>query len=152
MNEEIEGQYIVNEGRSLFLQCVISSVFGGDVASWYREDNNGKTSPGKLATVSILYKCCCCIVPDLFEFSQEAFNGTQSFKEGITVNDFKQLFSFKRQVLTTYRSLRSRRATIPSSRDIEGTYICQGRNNNGTRSRSVNINVNSKCFIVVYSD
>lgn len=82
------------------------------------------------------------VVPDLYEFIEEAFvNGTY-FSENTTISSFKRLFTagsrFK-GLISYYND--DYFHYISPDRSIRGTYVCQARNFFGNRSVSVTINV-----------
>lgn len=79
------------------------------------------------------------VVPDLYEFIEEAFVNETYFSENTTISSFKHLF-YARWGLHSYYNDDYGHYISPD-RSIRGTYVCQARNFFGNRSVSVTINV-----------
>ena len=87
-------------------------------------------------------------VSQLDDFIDQAFTGDDElvFSSGTTLDSFRQLYSspFESEVYNTGEHLTSyiyENATILPRRSIAGTYICEGRNNNGTRNTTITVDV-----------
>ena len=74
--------------------------------------------------------------------------GVFGFQPSVSLDDFQRLFfidetSVQQQgavshLLTSYRQ---QSAMVPTSADIDGVYICEGKNDFGTRNQSITIQV-----------
>ena len=75
-------------------------------------------------------------------------SGMFGFQPSVSLDDFRRLFfidetSVQQQgavshLLTSYRQ---QNAMVPTSADIDGVYICEGKNDFGTRNQSITIQV-----------
>ena len=90
----------------------------------------------------------CLAVAQLNDFIDQAFTGNNGlvFSSGTTLDSFRQLYSspFESQLSRAGERLTSyiyENATILPRRSIAGTYICEGRNNNGTRNTTITVDV-----------
>ena len=90
----------------------------------------------------------CLAVSKLDVFIDQAFTGDNGlvFSSGITLDSFRQLYSspFESHLSRTGERLTSyiyENATILPRRSIAGTYICEGKNDNGTRNATITVDV-----------
>ena len=87
-------------------------------------------------------------VSPLAAFIDQAFTGNDElmFSSGTTLDSFRQLYSipFESQQYKAGKALVSyfyENSTILPKRSIAGTYICEGRNNNGSRNTTITVDV-----------
>ena len=96
----------------------------------------------------------CLSVSQLDAFIDQAFTGNNElvFSSGTTLDSFRQLYStpFESQQYRAGKALVSyfyENSTILPRRSIAGTYICEGRNNNGTRNTTITVDVNGNIIL-----
>ena len=82
-------------------------------------------------------------------FTSSSNGHSLTLNEGTSIDSFKQLFiertaSESSLPLLSYYTTNG---TIKTSRDITGNYICEGSNEHGKRSHSIEVNVNGMCLI-----
>ena len=101
-----------------------------------------------LSFLMLYFHLFCLAVSKLDVFIDQAFTGDNGlvFSSGITLDSFRQLYSspFESHLSRTGERLTSyiyENATILPRRSIAGTYICEGRNNNGTRNTTITVDV-----------
>ena len=161
-------QATVEIGRVVSIQCVITSVNGGDTATWYRLDDRNEQIAGKRNVCNddiIITSLLILAVENLENFITNALvpvpgglEGQKVLNSNVELDDFRTLFSSPENSVSDTRqnliSYVNGIFTISTSEQIVGRYVCQGNNQFGLRNATINVviqqgQLGTKCVAIM---